>query len=244
MSAHVGGLIVKRIFSCLLLQFCICFLLCCSAHVNAFGDSNGFEIECIPAGKQEDFIRSIQISIQNINVETHSIVCFDVNENGMIALGFDTSPQKTICIYNSSGDFQFGYTFYCSGSFGVGWHKDDLIIYFIRSDIAAAFDKDAQCVAIAEITDTVDNNTYWNQTVFAKKRVVGDKTYTLESDWGILATAYSRLRVSDVSGDEQILFDVGQYDLASGVFALILIVMTVIFAVIAIFKKRNCLGQG
>ena len=70
--------------------------------------------------------------------QKNPIECFSVNENGEIAIGCSDSEQKTVCIYADNGKFQYGYSFECSGSFGIEFENNNLNIYFVRSDVAIA----------------------------------------------------------------------------------------------------------
>lgn len=67
-----------------------------------------------------------------------AIKCFSVNEEGLIAIGCGNSENKTVCIYTNDGVFKYGYSFKCSGSFGIELDKSVLNIYLVRSDVAIA----------------------------------------------------------------------------------------------------------
>ena len=74
--------------------------------------------------------------------ETDIISCFDVSESGLVAVGSATYGNQYIYVYDATGKFQYGQAFNNPGSYGLQWDGSDLIIYFVRSDIAALVDSE------------------------------------------------------------------------------------------------------
>ena len=62
-------------------------------------------------------------------------------------------------MYDKDGKFAYGYTLDCSGRFGVGWNGDNIAVYFVREDIAATFDRNANNITCDEIPDTTANSS-------------------------------------------------------------------------------------
>lgn len=226
-----------------LLALFIIFVLLLQTGINSLVIAAGFVTEKIDQEEQKTFLSNIHLSMLDTDKKTDPIHCFDVNENGNIALGFDNSNTKVINVYNSKGAFLYGYSFESCGSFGIEWDSDDLKIYFVRSDIAAAFDKNGICKDVTQIQDSLENNSYWNRVVYATKRTKGDGQYLLKNDMGIfniITTSYSQLLYVDETGKETILYDVNDRQKTRVItifFIALSFVVVVIVIIISQFRK-------
>ena len=140
--------------------------------------NTGFSTESMPENEMSSFLKNTIVSILNTEPERKPIDCFDINENGVIAIGSSDFENKTICIYSNNGQFLFGYRFKCNGEFGVEFAKNDLVIYFVRSNVAMAVNHMGEVVEIQEIQNTPENNSYWNNHVLSNSRKIGDTEYS------------------------------------------------------------------
>lgn len=211
------------------------FVVALSGGLKISAMTTGFTTENMNSEDQKLFLSNIKITLLDSDVKTKSIDCFDVSDEGLIALGFNDSSYKTICVYNPDGEFKYGYSFYSSGSFGVEWDDENLLIYFVRSDVAALFNSSATCLEIKTVSNSTENNTYWNHTVFAKKRIVGKNEYEIKNDLGILnvfTSSYSQLIKTDEDGIKTTLYNVNS---SYGLRVLLILVGTILFTIIAIF---------
>lgn len=190
----------------------------------------GFSTESMSDADKENFITNANITMLHSESQKRGIKCFDVNNDGLIAIGTSNSEQKTISVYTMDGDFQYGYTFHSSGSFGLEWDEDNLIIYWVRSDVAVCVDKDGEIIDVARIEDSVENNTYWNHSVFAKKRTVGEYNYALK--YNGLVFAYTQLEITNGDGEESILYEVSSEQFAEWI---VLIIGIVLFVGISVY---------
>lgn len=151
-----------------------------------------FDTENMSSEAQKSFLSSVPIKriYRDREVVTNDlpIKCFDVSESELIALGFQrTSGDSTVCIYNSKGYFQYGYSFEISGTFGLEWEDENLCICFVRSDIRMVLNKDGKCLEMKEIKNTIENNKYWNYVINATEKHTKDTTYQIRNDWGIFS---------------------------------------------------------
>ena len=161
--------------------------------------NTGFETEDINTATQERIFMNMDVQLLTSDIEEYMISCFDVNQNnGDIALCFEDSARKKIVIYDPNGDFQYGYSFMESGSIGVEWDENNIIIYSVRGDRAVWVDKAANMIDMKRIVINSQNNTFWHEHVFSSRKVIGNDTYVLK---------HSKLIKSDASGKETILFD-------------------------------------
>ena len=149
----------KQIYLFLLFVFLIVVSIS-TIEVNAM--HTGFEITELPSEEKELFISNINILSIDEEPAKKTIKCFDVNGDQLIAIGQNTSNRKTICVYSNKGVFQYGYTFNCTGDFGVEWDEEKLNIYFVRSSVIVSVSPKGEVLGAFEVENTIDNNSYIN----------------------------------------------------------------------------------
>ena len=225
---------LRYIFSILIFVMLVSVLN--TTEVNAM--NTGFQTVPFPAEKKETFIFNSNILLLTEEPEQKTITCFDVNRNGLIAVGqySMTWGRRTICIYSSEGVFQYGYTFDCSGSFYVEWDGENLNVYNVRSSVIFSLTSSGEIIEAFEVKDTVEDSIYINDFCLATQKMVDDTTYLVRNDIGILkwiAPSYSQIVVKDSSGAESIIYDVGSIQLLNMI-ATITIVFLFVFGVIAV----------
>ena len=197
-----------------------------------------FSTEQLSEKDKNTLLSNIDISLIEEEPQKQSIVCFDVNGDEKIALGYSDSESKTICVY-SQNEFLYGYEFGCTGDFAVEWDEENINIYFVRSDIIVTVNQNCDILDIAEVQNTTENNRYHNFLLHSTERLVGDRKYSLRNDMGILnfvASSYSQLTVTDANGTETMLFDVNSSQLANTVTVCILVIVFVSLAVVVVVK--------
>ena len=106
----------------------ITVFLAFAVAIKAKAMNTGFTTEELSEEQKSLLIEATNLSLLQTEPQKRSIRCFDVNEEGMIAIGQDSSPEENaeILVYNSHGEFLYGYVFYRGGSdFVVEWdHKN------------------------------------------------------------------------------------------------------------------------
>ena len=196
--------------------------------------NTGFTLQTMKVEDQRTFLSNIQFIKNEKEPHKNSIVCFDVNEDGFIAIGTsDPLSRKSISVYNTSGNYLYGYDFNCEQSFGVEWDGNNLIIYFVRSSVAVLVDEDGTILELQEIENTIDNNSYW-YSVFSTQRTVGNCKYIIRNDMGLFnffASSYSQLVVVDDQGNQIMLYDVNGAQMAR---TIIICIAVIAFAAIAV----------
>lgn len=223
----------------------IVLLILSTGKVYAFAMDTGFETDNMELSEQQIFLKNVDLKLITEKPPSYPVLCFDVNEDGMIALGSESLDEKIISIYSIDGDFMYGYTFNCSGSYGIEWDKNNLIIYFVRSDVAAMFDEKGNCLELKKIPITAENNSYWNDYVFSKQRTVGNSEYTLKNDMGpfnLFASSYSQLIKTDSDGSTTVIYDVNNDQLIKTIFifiGIVLLIAIVIGKVVLEFRKAE-----
>lgn len=212
--------------------------------VNAESIQSGFVTTSMPEDSVDRFLASTQLSVSETQVNGKMITSFDISESGWIALGLHGSPEKIICVYDEQGDFQYAYTFTCYGDFGVEWMGDNLAICLVRSDVIAVFDRDANCVEMAQIDtasseNSINNYAYWRNEIFSDRREVNGNVYTLESSLGFFRVANSMLKVTYSDGTARILYDASDYEIAGIIFWILLLSAVVTAVVFSVFKAAK-----
>lgn len=222
---------IRYIFTTLLL-----FLLFTNGNV-VLSMNTGFSTASLPKDDIDIFLDNINLSMLTDEPTKKAIECFDVNGNGMIAIGCSDFENKTVCIYTSNGDFQYGYRFECSGNFGIELDENVLNIYFVRSDVAIAVNPVGEVESILRIQNTSENNSYWNHCVFLTKRKIEDTQYIIKNDmniFNIFASSYSQLISINKNGEERVIYDVGsaQFSNMVTVFIGVLVFICLVAAVV------------
>ena len=127
-----------------------------------------------------------------------------VNEDGMFAICTDFLGIYIIEVYNSEGEFQYGYKFTMSGKAYVDWMEDRIVIYSVRGDEAIVLDSNGKILEILEVSDTIKNSEYIRKELTQTEKSVNGYTYTLNRKvdflWDIFLP-YPKLIITDVFGN-------------------------------------------
>lgn len=226
-------------YLCLFILFITVFSTC---GVNAMAVNTNFSISNITEDKKNTITDNLDISLILDEPSKATIECFDVNDNGMIALGHTNYNDAIISVYDSNGIFKYGYGFKYNASFGIEWNNDYINIYLIRSDILVVLDADANVVDVVAVHNTVENDRYKNDCVFSSEKMVGDTKYALRNNMGILnfiSTSYSQLVKISSAGEETILYNVNNFQTIKTLVFVCCAVAFVALAIYTIFKKHS-----
>ncbi len=204
-------------------------------EVNAI--NTGFSVEELSKEEQDRFVSNIRITLLTEEPVKSTFIVFDVNKDGLIAIGQNTDSRKTISIYSKEGIFQYGYSFNCSGYFGVEWDGDNLNIYFVRSDRIVSASPAGNVLNVYEVQDTFENNTYISHYIHATRKTIGASEYCIGNDLGILnffASSYSQVVVKDSTGTATIVYDASPRQQTKAIIATIIVSACVAMAVVVI----------
>lgn len=219
---------IQYIFTTILLLILLFIGETEASAVNTF-----FPTQSLPENDRKTLLENVNISMLADEPPQKAIKCFSVNEDGLIAIGCGNSENKTVCIYTNDGVFKYGYSFKCSGSFGIELDKSVLNIYLVRSDVAIAVNSTGEVEGVLKIQNTSENNAYWNNCVFSTKREIGDTEYFLKNDMGIFnlfASSYSQLIVTNKNGEESIIYDVNSTHFSNVALAVAVVTMFICLA--------------
>ena len=144
-------------------------------------------------------------------IETDSIrgriECFDVSQDGDVAIGIDNTSSSVIYVYDATGVFQYGFSFNVDGDYGIVYCDNLLGIYFLRGDTIMFCDDSGTCLDVRTLSS--DENGYMQAKEILNRvsKDIGGKRYILERDINI-GDSYSRLVVIDEHGNRTTLYDV------------------------------------
>ena len=232
---------MKKI-SCIAIITIILISLFC---VNISAVNTGFSTKQFTDKETKEIISKIGLSRIEEEVVKDSIVCFDVSENVKVAIGERNNNNEYIMIYSSQGLFECGFSFSCTGDFGIEWDKENINLYFVRSDLLVSFDLSGNILEISEVENTTENNAYNIYRIKSTERTVNGTKYLIQNDMGIfnlVATSYSQVVTIDANGNEAIIYDVNSEQLTKTILILIGIFVFVVIAVMGIvrqFKKTK-----
>ena len=223
--------------------FVIMFMLSINVtKVNAMNTS--FVTEELTEEEKNEFLSHVGIWRLTIEPEKKGIRNFDVNEKGMIAICQRANSDPAVCIYSADGKFIYGYTIECKGIINAGWDGECIVIQFICGEMLVSLDPDGNIVDVKKYSISEEKNIYAIEDLESKSRVLGDTTYLIRNDMGILswiASSYSQMVVIDASGAETIIYDVNSTQLAKRVAviiaAFVLVSIAVVKLIFPIFKR-------
>ncbi len=218
---------------CGIIIFLFAIVLTLSFSLNAVAMTTGFEVNPVETDN------NIGIKIENKEYHSVSIKCFDVSDTGLIAIGTDEGSEKHVNLYDNNGTFKYGYSFTDYGTYGVGFDDENILIYISRGETVYLVDRQGNCLEKCDIINNIENNSYWNNVVFAKtKESSGNKYYLSKSPGllGMVSPFYSRLIKKELNGEETILLDVSnEHD----VYITSLIIVSIIVISISIVVVKN-----
>ena len=182
-------------------------LLICSSFTSAVS-ATAQTIKTYPI---DDEVKAAIISKANIQpIETASIIngitCFDVSDSGEIAIGVNWASNSVIYVYDSSGVFQYGFSFYVDGDYGIAYCDNLLGIYCIRGDTIMLCYDSGTCLDVQTLSSDERGYLQAKEILNRVSKEMGSKKYVLERDLAI-GDSYSRLVEIDEQGNRTILYD-------------------------------------
>ena len=199
-----------RALRAVLIFFSFFFIIFASCPV--YANEGRMITEEMPKDEQESVIEGACINVFDTEPEKRKILCFDVNESGLIALGTETENNKSICVYTENMVFLYRINFICNGAFSFEWHGDDIEIYFVRDRADVIVDRNGNIKVVRSYIESIENEKYFNYVLGATERTVNGAKYTLKTSSGKTSSgrfgSFPYLCVTMQNGEEKILYDV------------------------------------
>ena len=205
---------------------------------------SGFSTEKINEDEQKNIISNLEIERIDKESKNNTLLCFDVNDNGYVAVGSAAMSQKRISVYNEKGSFIYGYTLKSSGKFGVGWKDNFLVIYLVRENAAITINNNGNVLLCEKIKDTAENSSYWANEIFSAERTKNNVRYTMKNKFKLFNTftnSYSILEKTDETGVST-LYDNSlnrEIELVAECFGIIALIIIAIICLANQFKKKR-----
>ena len=143
----------------------------------------GFTTDSVTENEFDSIIKSKKVELLNEDPKGGAIECFAVSENGLIALGFAPveDSKKFVGVYNSNFEFLYAYAFNDSGSFGIAWDNENLVICSVRENDLVSVSPHGEITEIAKIQDTIDNSRHWREKIEATEQTIQGVTYKIQN---------------------------------------------------------------
>ncbi|MGN0474604.1 MAG: hypothetical protein ACI4IJ_05915 [Acutalibacteraceae bacterium] len=194
--------------------------------------NTGFDVEDYDKETEEYIKSSMGIKLLTTEKTGTFIDNFDVNENGDIVVAFEVVSfevpvEKPICVYNSQGEFQYGYMVSAYGVIGAEWDGENIIIYSVRGDRLLLVDKYANVLDVKGVLLTQQSNTYANKILYSTEQIVGSDNYKLK---------HSKIIKIDEEGNKSVIIDKSKSYIFYNIFIILFVALLSIFVIIGLVK--------
>lgn len=226
--------VFKKILCVVLIVLCAIFM--CSAYIEFDSD---FLIEEKDSAQAEKFLNSTAFTVLDKMPQGYQISCFDVNEDGQIAIVFN--GLDAVAVLDQTGEFIYGVKVKVQGSLYVEWGTECLNVICVRGSTIVSLDDKGNILNVGTVApgnDLISAST-------ATTRVVGTETYKLSNKGveivGFLSGGYSKIEKYTEHNKETVtIYDVSENTHSK--FAIITIGISVwlgVISAIAFFSIRN-----
>ena len=212
-----------------------CLILLLSLGATIYSMETGFEIDPIDETRQQQLLKNNGFHLLTKEPEKEVVDCFDVNQEGIVAVGWNKSGVCTSVVYDRSGNYLFGVRLEAEGDLGLEFTNNSLNVYTVRSDYIYSIRMDGTLESVAEVKNNAYNSTYYNRRCTASARTLGDTKYELKKQ-SFLSSGYSKIIIAN-DGAETVFYEVtGQKAFSSNLFSIAWIAIFVLAIVILIVK--------
>jgi len=206
----------------------------------------GFHITAHTEEELSTILRNLDAEILSEEPRKQRIKAFSLSEIGMFAVVVEDYIYRTICVYDQEGSFQYGYRIKADGEVGVEFCGEELFIYHTRSDILYSLDKKARVRELWNVEPTRENYNYAHYNplgIFSEKKKIGSETYKLTNNSFLdkVAASFSKLIVTDASGNQRIVYDAGSAapEMIHNAIGILIPVVGAIFGLVVLFGRRR-----
>ncbi|MBE6870648.1 MAG: hypothetical protein E7491_01705 [Ruminococcaceae bacterium] len=225
----------------------MCFLLLVFFTIQITANNIAFAFDTVElSGEREKNAReNLNFALITEEPKKRPIICFDVLNNDTIAIGTEFGSTSTVSIYNSNGDFKYGYKFETSGSYTVGFEDGKLVVYLVRSDLAITLNENGDVAKVQKILMSNENEKYWESTYSTVRNVDGFK-YESSGEMSFIRffTGYDYYLVAtDENGNEHVVYDVRDTGTVINILSWCLVIFltgSLLYAVIRVIRIMKC----
>ncbi|KAF0092087.1 MAG: hypothetical protein FD141_271 [Fusobacteria bacterium] len=184
-------------------------------------------------------IDSVNLKILKNEVDTGRIHCFDVSDNGQIAIGFDDAKGQVIKVYDNNGRYIYGYSFDLSYEvYLLLWQNEVLTIFYNRSYTFHYLDPNSGTIDVRKYVGNRDVFGYIESNNYPYRLLNGNKYI----DTGRKLTKVSSNEEEIVIYDAGLLSSIIKYSIRHLIIPLLAATFFVTFIEI-VFKKSKYLNK-
>ena len=182
-------------------------------------------------------------------LQNDCIYCFDVSNDGMVAIGTKKDGKGFIYVFDSGFNYLCTYCFNLFGSFNLEWTNSKIRVFYIRDDTAVTYNEDGSIFNVETLSDSMENNNYL-RSLRKTTRQCGEYEYKIKNDMGILNvfvgnSSYTQLIKTDKAGNVSVLYDVNTKQTHKVLVLVIFFTVFLLLVVSVIIKsRRECTVDG
>lgn len=194
-----------------MLPIVIVLLIVCSSFVVPVFAGGFTEYSTVPVSPQiaTDFLTGIEFRSANKISEGQMIISFDISEQGKVALAIETPSETQIGVYDSRGNFVYGYSFIKGSAVVIFFEGERLAINWAKSGYIASFDDQGGCVRFEKDDGSRKNaDLFHNQRFRPHSGSVGSLKYRTDGPW--FTWRCWLLAVEDINGNQTVIYDASQ----------------------------------
>lgn len=152
-----------------------------------------------------EYLENIQFEKTDTETLNAGIKNFDISSNGNVAVGMD---NNTVNIYDSEGNYLYGYSFDISGDYKCYWEKSEFALYDVRSHIKTLVSENE--VKVYDI-DVNEGSEFMKKYLTDKEKSYKGNKYILRKKYkylNVFLPNYDIFSIMDKDGNEKIVIDV------------------------------------
>lgn len=191
------------------------------------------------AQEQQDFLKKINFRTLEAEPAKHTFNYFAVSERGQIALGFNSSSDAQIAVYNSDGAYLYGFQFRNNSSaYVLFFEGEQLSIFWSKSQYIGSFDTNGACIRLHRNINSPENaDAYHRDRYRPSSGKMGELTYYADSIG--LSNRYVRFTVVDREGNQAVIYDVMKEARVRGLVNAAIIVVVAVIGICIVNKTRG-----
>ncbi len=179
---------------------------------------DGFSVEEVTEDERQWCFSHLNIKRLNKEPEKKPFDDFIVNEDGYFAVVFRESLLKLdtndVLVYDSNGDFVYGYTFHANNGYkDVLWDHDNIFICIVGAS-SVLLSPSGEILDVVKIPSDVENKrNYRDLKTEQRKAKIDGITIEPKTGVGIIglfSNHYSQVVVTDPSGNTTVVYDTSE----------------------------------
>ena len=198
------------------------------------------------------YIEEFEIIFLKEEPEKNAVQTFSLSPDGLIAIqtekrGLDNifgENYKNITVYDSDGNFRYGYSLNVRGSMALNWNDRNLDVIVTGVYLSLTFDPDGNVINVSEINSDGSTMQYINNLRSPKQAVDGVE-YSKVSDiklLALLADGSQKVIGTYPDGKTKVIYDSGILNPRGiAIFSFVIVFAVILFIVILkhLFKNRK-----